>query len=555
MAKYGIVAGERATPLIKNEVLKDFTDIEITYTPMTMGGMIEDLSSSGGLILQDLKAVLIIDYAFETSDSQKNAEEFVAIQDLMHTNNLSNVTLYLITRDSDLYEKLKGTVAGIPGTYFESVQIFIIKDDYRPSLLKSVLQGERDNQGLFNKEVYNKKSKEQRLREETEREIERRRNLSAEYIEFDKSDPVSVLSQKDYLDTAQRKQADEEKRKQEEKKARERERLEKRNGKRGEIVTKEDISPKPNIEVTIQNQSQAAKPSISNLPSDLIGLREVFQNVKDAHTGVSIGKLETDKGIISIVSDSNAGGSGVVANLADVYAISRRDVLIIDLDIINRSQTLYFNQYDKSVNNQQGSSDSLIEVIQGYDIKNSVVPVSKRVDILSISRNDEVEYSWADAVSWGLENVLIEAREMYDIVILDIPFRLFPKYLNALEEVNRNVFVVENKFYKVQTFFENKLHPLLLEHEEEMESFIKKSNMILNKFRRGSRDEEGNEVNHRYLRDVLDDVGYPYDRIGVAGEIPFYDEWEEQYFTGVRHVWRDSLVLGVYKRVFGKVVI
>src|SRR5690625_3665661 len=555
MAKYGVVAGDLATPLITNEILKDFSDIEITYTPFTMKRMIDDLSSTGGLTIRDLKAVLIIDFACDESDPQKAAEEFVAIQDLMHTNSLSDVTLYLVTRNSDLYEKLKGTVAGISGTYFEGTQIFIIKGDYTPQLIKGILQGERDNQDLYNKEAYHRKSKEQRIREDMEAEIESRRNLNQEYIDFDKTDPDSVISQKDYQDTAQRRQADEEKRKAQMQAEKDRQRNEKRN--KTNKATKEEQQPSPRVKVNIQNKSQRkVTPSVSN-NIDLVGLQDVFKNVKEARTEISIGKLETDKGIISIVGDYTAGASSIVANVADMYAIANRDVLIIDLDIENRAQTLYFNQYDKAVKEQQGTSDSLIEVVQGYDIKSTVVPVSKKVDILSISREDEVNFSWVDAVGGSLESILLEARRLYDIVILDIPIRLFPKYLKSLEEINRNLFVVENKYYKIESFFEHSLHPILLEEEysDLMEEFIKKSNIVINMFERGRRDIEGNEINRHYLRELLDNVGYPYDRIGVAGEIPFYDKWEEQYFTGVRHVWRDSLALGVYKRVFGKVVI
>src|SRR5690625_1303103 len=113
MAKYGVVAGDLATPLITNEILKDFSDIEITYTPFTMKRMIDDLSSTGGLTVRDLKAVLIIDFAFDESDPQKAAEEVVAIQELLHTNSLSDVTSYLVTINSDLYEKPKRTVVGL----------------------------------------------------------------------------------------------------------------------------------------------------------------------------------------------------------------------------------------------------------------------------------------------------------------------------------------------------------------------------------------------------------------------------------------------------------
>lgn len=559
MAQYGLVAGKDATEVME-EQLQSFTDIDFTYKPLTMTKMIDDLASTGGIIVRDLKSILILDYAFENSETEAIAEDFVAIQDLMHTNSLSNVTLYLLTRNSDLYKMLQGSIQGLSGTHFEGTQIFLIRQEYTVKLLQSVLLGERDNQGLYNQEAWTRKTKEQRLREDMEAEVENRRNLNQEYLEFDKTDPVSVISQGEYLDSAKRQQLDAEKKKQQEEEIRRQQREARRNKQKRELDKKQYIQeqkPKILIEKTDTIQNHPFKQHTTVGTTENQKLKEIFRNMKDTRTSLTAGKLESDKGILSVVSDYSSGGSGFVANTADMYAIAGRKVLVIDLDIESRSQTLYFNQYDKAVKEQKGISESLIEVVQGFDIKDTVVPVSKYVDILSVSRGEEIKKSWADAIGGALEGILIEARKLYDVVILDIPFRLFAKYIKHLEEVNRNIFVVENTFYKIETFIENSVHPFLIdpEYEEYVENFIRKSTIVLNKFIRGRRDKEGNEINRHYLREVVDVIGYPYDRMGVLGEVPFYENWEEQYFTGVRQVWKDTLALGVYKNIYGKVVI
>lgn len=553
MAKYGLVAGEHGTRVIKG-MIDNFEDMEVTYTPKTMDVMIDELTKTGGLHIQDLKSVIIIDFAFEFNtegDVNKIAEEFVALQDLMRSNRLEHVTLYLVTKNTDLFEKLKGNVAGVPGIYFESVQVLLIRDDYKAALLRSVLLGEQDNSGLYNKSVSRNKSRKERLKEERDIELESRRNLSEEIKRFDTSEPVSVISELDYVDSDIR-IAKERQREREERDAR---RKAERRSKREDKEEEEEVE---DVSVNIYGGSKAvntgSKEEVTGGTGVGSNLFELFDNIKNVRTDVAKGKIETDNGVVSIVGDYAAGGSGVVANMAEMYAMAKRKVLIIDLDIQHRMQTIYFNQYDKVVANQRGASNSLIEVIQGYNIRESVVPVTKWLHILSVSREDEVSLNWVDAVAGGLEAVLIEAREMYDVIILDIPFRFFTDYMEIIENVDRNVFIVENKFYKVENFIENVLHPILLDRTEEMENIIKNSNIIINKFKRGTRDLEGNEINRKYLRKLLDGVGYPYDNIGVAGEIPEYSAWEDQFFTGVRYVWQDTVSLGVYRRVFGKVI-
>src|SRR5699024_2429571 len=142
MAKIGVVAGEKATRYFESEMFKG-SDLEVTYKPLTLDRMIKDLTTSG-LQFQELSSVLIVDYAFRDEGDgieQTVAEKFVEIQDLMESNYL-NTKLYLLTRNADLYDKLKGTVNGIPGTYYHGTQIIITKGDYKIDTIRSVVNGE-----------------------------------------------------------------------------------------------------------------------------------------------------------------------------------------------------------------------------------------------------------------------------------------------------------------------------------------------------------------------------------------------------------------------------
>src|SRR5699024_9353027 len=158
------VAGERATDLVMKDLFSNRTDLEVTYKPYTLDRMIRDLTVSG-IQLQELKSILIIDYAFKDEEGrgleQKVAEQLVEIQDLMVTNML-NTKLYIVTQNSDLYDKLRGDVNGMSGTYYHGTQILLVKKNYKIDTIMSILNGERDNQGLYNKEALRQRTEEDR---------------------------------------------------------------------------------------------------------------------------------------------------------------------------------------------------------------------------------------------------------------------------------------------------------------------------------------------------------------------------------------------------------
>lgn len=566
MAKIGIVAGLEATePLGK--VIDDMGEFSVDYKRETLKEVIDDLINSG-IQLQALKSIMILDYAFSDEGGnleQTVAEQFVDIQDLMQSNMLKT-KLYLVTRNSDLYDKLKGNIKGISGTHYHNVQIMMIKSvEYPMDTLRSVLLGEWDNKYLFNEEDQKNKNMEQRLREDADTEVNRRKNLSDDILEMDKNTPTTEYSDEDYIDSPRSLSM----KKDEERKERERikkegkgknkqKQLPEKEVKESKEVDKEaDTETETDLVVNVQQGSVTGtktKKKEEEQESSLDDLKEVFENMSNQNN-VTGNKLNTDEGVISVVGSPNVGVSGLVANLADMYTISQRKVLIIDLDIRNRMQTIYYKQYDENAKSQKGSNRSLIDALQGYKIEDSAVEITKSLSILSISQEEEVEEDLVYALSGGLDALLVDAREVYDIVILDVPYDYFNVYLHSMDEVDRNIFLVENKFYEIGNYIEHTLDPLLMENETEMVNIISKSSIILNKFVRGRHDLDGNEIDRNYLRKVLDEAVYPYDRIGVAGEIPFYEDWEDQYFKGIRYVWLDKLALGVYRKVFDKVVI
>src|SRR5699024_5090422 len=356
MAKIGFVAGERATEVVMKDLFSNRTDMEVTYKPYTLDKMIRDLTVSG-IQLQELKSILIIDYAFKDEEGngleQKVAEQLVEIQDLMVTNMLKT-KLYIVTQNSDLYDKLRGDVNGMSGTYYPGTQVILVKNSYKIDMIMSILNGERDYQGLYNKEALQKQSKEERLKKEKDDEIERRKNLDDAIREMDKNTPTTSMTDMDYVDTPKRMAYEENKR-------REQERLEKeKTRKRGR---KKDVevgdSERIPLKVNIQDGEDE---EVTNRREEVeVGdeLQELFTNI-NRDNGVNGGKLRTDNGVISFVGANDAGTSGMVANVADMYMMEKKKVLVIDMDFQKRMQTQYFKQYDQNASKQKGSTRSLI---------------------------------------------------------------------------------------------------------------------------------------------------------------------------------------------------
>src|SRR5699024_6945539 len=147
---------------------------------------------------------------------------------------------------SDLYDKLRGDVNGMSGTYYHGTQILLVKKNYKIDTIMSILNGERDNQGLYNKEALRQRTEEDRLEKEKDEEIERRKNLDDAIREMDKNTPTTSMTDLDYIDTHKRKVNEEDKKREQERLEKEKSKKEKR--KKVEVEEPEKTPLKVNIQ-------------------------------------------------------------------------------------------------------------------------------------------------------------------------------------------------------------------------------------------------------------------------------------------------------------------
>lgn len=555
MADYIVVAGS-ANNFVK-EMVKNTADITIANTFGSVDDLTNAVLQTGTSFLQVVKAVIILDFGFIAALAQDRAEEFVYLQDTLRSNSLQETKLYLITKDTNLYKRLQDDVDGVPGIHYLRAEVLLV-DEYAPKTLTDIFKGKKDRVGLYHPDV-NKESMKVRLEEDRDAFIKDSQSVPREILEYGKDLPVSVLSQTDFADSPATEDAVRKREREAEKLERERQKglrstarktkepgVRKKEGKSTTVRRGSEVSVRPNPSTVTIAQSENR-----NAP-DVRRMKKAFDRV--GNITAPKGKLESDTGVLAFVGERKAGTSGMVANLADIYAMSGRSVLVIDLDIINRSQTLYFKKYDEEVQKHYGIGTGLIKAAQGGTIQRTAVQITSKVSILGLSRRSQVEDGWVDEIAAELPTLIEDARHLYDVVLIDVPYGYFGRYMEGLQGVDKNILVAENRWYDIENFLTHGMGTYYNGNQELMGEFFKKSTVVLNKYHRGRMDVQGNELDRTRVQEILRSTGYPYDLIGVAGEIPHYDRWENQYLTGIRYIWEDRLAMGVYKKLFGKVV-
>ena len=602
MANYGLVAGKQTRVATAN-IQKNDSTIKITKQWEYVDDLTHEINTSPPAIIDSLKSIVVLDTAFkQTKDDELMAKDFLILQDALTTRGLSKVKLNLITMRSNLYKILSGSVMGVDGIYYSNVEVFLHGNKLSNKAVVETFKGSYDYSALYNKKA-NKKDIVETLEEQHKALVEDSKRLSDDVLKHGQDKPISEMNQEDYMDSektqqklkqrekdVRRKQMEieNEKRRQERERNKASKKAPKNTFDEDEIDLEDiDMEELSNIDIEINEapktpQKQPVRTSsrdedvefvkVTDAPLGTLKgnvnvhagtdtsiptvaeLTELFTRLEKTDDGTIEQKLKSDKSVISVISPQSAGGSGFVAQGAEMYAMLGKRVLIIDLDIERRMQTLYFNTYVDAAKTYKGEENSLIQATQGIDIKDIAVAVTSRIDMLSISRMIEsIDKDFSATISSMLKFIIQRANESYDIVLIDLPVKYLNYYLRNLDVVDRNVFILDNKFYSIEDFFSITL-PSLGEIDVMGMDFMNKSSVVLNKFEKGNRDLNGYQVSKYKVKEMLISAGNPFDNIKVAGEIPYYKDWESQFLSGVRYIWKDSLALGLYRGIFSRIV-
>lgn len=616
-SRFGIIAGKR-THLVQENVNKNQT-IKVDTIWNYISDLVLDLTRMPTQTVDVMEAILVLDTGFKfANDSNKSAQEFLQLQDMMQSKGLTHVKLYLLTKRPELYEILKGNVNGMEGMFYQNAEMFLIGDTMSMQFLISILQGSRDKTGVYSSKRKTL-SKKERLEKEKEALIDDASRVSKESLEFGRKEPVSEINQEELIDTRHnqemlKKQAYDERRLEREieslkKKGQknqklpkkyqkiledqEKERLKKENekmkiqGKDIELVI--DSEKESSVNSTIGDSSQIKKDmpkrkkftdkdlsaenftEVKNEPiiksnvsirttnnsgvPTVDELSELYMRLAQSDNDTIEQKLKSDLGVISFIGSRGSGVSGLVAQTAEIYAMLGKKVVILDLDLQMRSQTVYFPTYSDAVAQHKGVSNSLVRLTQVNDITTNAVPVTSRIDVLSTEKTNELIHDgFHSTISNIFENIIDDAIENYDIVLIDLPLDYLTYYIRHIDKIDKNVFVVPNKFYYIEDFFSIQLQNIIDSGDIFSNDLLSKSSIILNKFKKEHRDLEGYQLNRLKVKEMLLNAGTPYDRIPVIGEIPEYKDWEEQFATKIRYIWTDDIALGMFRKVISKII-
>lgn len=282
----------------------------------------------------------------------------------------------------------------------------------------------------------------------------------------------------------------------------------------------------------------------------------LFDDLLSDGMGLVEDKLHDDSVVMAVSSVRGSGGSGLTAQIAEVYAMLGRKVVVLDLDLNGRGQSYYFNNYDEQVARNKGIANALINVIDGGVINRASVTINSRIDVCGISQSvGTINEKYKETIARNLNSVLIDAKEFYDIVLLDIPIEDFNIYTDkSFSQVERFLFVTENKEYEIERLFRQYLAEFVESNGMLISDIFNNATIVLNKYSNTNRDQQGYHINKQWLKEKLYDKGAPYDSILVSGEIPFARNFEEQFLTNQRYVWQDSGYMATIKNMLKEAV-
>lgn len=596
---YGIVTGPGLYDKLPAQIRKT-THSALDFTDDSIFADNEDLLNSLDFITPQVvdswERIILTDYGFsDMSNTYESVRTFQAIQDKLVSLGVRRVKVNYLTNDSNMYEQLKQGLDGFDGIIYPNTEVFMLHQNLGTKAIINTMRGEMDGRGFHIKKA-KPMSRIERYEQERKKLMMDAQTVSSTILEYEKDIPATKLSGSDYADLEASKIRQEEEWVEEaayqgefddiDEKYRDdryddrdvdirvhkydggRPTLNDAAGVRRQQPTRSTPQPtKPKPKVSQPNPDTAVSRRSSsfvrggNADVDRIDgiddLRYLYNQLLQDSSTVTDAKLEGDKGTTVLVTGmDNSGSSGVVAQMAEVYAMVGLRVLIIDLDITKRMQPVYFSNFDSKIAEGYGLSNGILNVANGGGVRQASVPVTSRVSICGLSRSfSKVSDTEAKSITYSLEDVCQSAHESgFDIILIDAPFRYLDSYASSLSMVNRVLMVLDNKHYDLEHFL-GVMVPEFVESNALLgREFVRKMSIVLNKMRPNTRDTEGIIINQEYVKNLLYKEGNPYDNIFVVGEIPFYDRWEDQFLTNKRYVWDNDIFLGLIKNILREAV-
>lgn len=144
------------------------------------------------------------------------------------------------------------------------------------------------------------------------------------------------------------------------------------------------------------------------------------------------------KSICVFSAKGGVGKTTTAINLAGIYKLLNKKVLIVDLDLFGGSVAISLNkQFDKSIFNLADD----INNNRYKDFKDYIVNYNDNIDFIPSCKDPRQ----ANKIDSKIVDIILDrANYLYDVVIIDTNFILDEMNLNTLDKVDKILFLVTN---------------------------------------------------------------------------------------------------------------
>ena len=257
------------------------------------------------------------------------------------------------------------------------------------------------------------------------------------------------------------------------------------------------------------------------------------------------------RGVLAVTGDRGSGVSTIAANLAEAMALQGDTVVILDMDLEKRFQSVLFPNLTSAEREFTNTQVGVYTVLNNPDmVEDVLVVVEDNLGLIGMSREDKYYLNrFADknideiVTSHKILGALGVLKGLFDVVIIDYPIDYIEKYLESTIIIDKFVICVENSIPMIENILNIRFRNMFNNSDVYTRSIYDKSGLILNKFNKNS----------TYRRQVIDSKfiegllrNQLYGDIQVLGEIGYHSDFVKQLYSGKRAIsfnqnMRDSI--------------
>lgn len=508
MINVALVGGKVTDSLTTS--IKD-KDINVVKKIDKISDLWEDITENSSEY-EYIDKIIVIPSSFLPITEMIYIEQILNLQSFILMNDL-RCNLYFAIKDTDLYESIKEE--GEEALIYRNTNILLFKELIIKNF-KDLIFGKYDAKGLYHPDFLRK--------DEIDAQLDNSYNEEElSYEEVKKETNREIVDS--YLENDEELQ----------KELKERERDDRRNRGRKERPAKPE-KVKPNRE-----NKKSGSSGTSSSPINQVDDLSSFNSNKKRNSGKRENVIF--RGILAVTGDRQSGVSTTVANLAEMYGSLKYRTLVIDLDYLRRSQGVLFKEFDEGIQLEPRVANGLlVSLANPKNLEEVVSVVSKNVSVLGISNeSDKFITKFANRpfeqlyASTNLINLLSFAKSLYDIVIIDVPFKELEKIGSFLTYVDRVLICSGNSENCLNNLFEVEIEQLFNKNALVGQTLVSKSKLILTKYNKNSKIYN-REANIQLVQEILYDIDDHNYHLEVIGLVPLSFDFERQFDSNKRIV-------------------